>query len=134
MASLDLAVEPRRRERTFGGPQDPRDWYPKTKKDYRWLGEGLKKLVMFAVLVGGAIGGWRWYSAKVRAREDHAISEQILKESILQKALAETPECRLGAAAMWVYVDKRGTTTVVDSLQKVPKQYRKTARCVVPSK
>lgn len=134
-ASLELAVEPRRRQPIVEGPQDPREWYPKTKSDHRWLVEGAKKVLLVVVLVGGGLGGWRWYTARENAREKAALDLKLQQETeLLRKALADTPECRLSGAAMWVYEDKRGTATVVDSIEKVPKQYKKSARCVLPAR
>lgn len=134
-ASLELAVEPRRRQPIVEGPQDPRDWYPKTKSDHRWLVEGAKKVLLAVVLIGGGLGGWRWYTARENAREKAALDIKLQQETeLLRKALADTPECRISGAAMWVYEDKRGTATVVDSIEKVPKQYKKSARCVLPAR
>jgi serine/threonine protein kinase len=144
-APLELAFEPRERRGAVEAPADPRDWYPKVKKEwsFRWLADAAKKLVTLTLVLAACYLAWRYYAFRVE-KERQANGEppteldlrQMLERDAerLKEALENMPPgaCdRVGA--MWVYDDKQGVPTVVDSLGKVPQAYRKSARCAVPA-
>ncbi len=130
-APLELAMAPRPpKNRTIQGSNE---WYPRPQRDYSALGNALKTVVVLAVLLVGGTLAWRWYDGKQQQETQDALERKAEQEAgLIRKALADTDECR-AAGALWAYKDKRGHDVIVDSLGKVPKRYRTTARCAVPA-
>jgi hypothetical protein len=113
--------------------KDPRDWYPKHKRDWSWLTGGASKVLGLVLLVGAALLAWRWYDADKRAADQRAVQAKVAEETqLLQKALEDTPKDCNGDGAYWLYKDKKGRPVIVDAIGKIPKQYRAEARCVDP--
>ena len=136
-APLELAIEPRRRVSTVDVPANPRDWYPTHKKDYSFVGDAAKKLVVGIVVVGALFAAYRWYAGQ-QADDDAARAEAKATEQarLLRQAMGETsagPGCDQ-PGAVWVYTDKHGADVIVDSLSKIPAKDRAKARCAVPSR
>lgn len=131
-APLELAVEPRRAA-PVETMKDPRDWYPKQKRDWSWLTGGASKLLGLVLLVGAALLAWRWYDGEQRAADRRALEAKVAEETkLLTKALEDTPQSCNGEGAYWMYKDRKGRPVIVDAMGKIPKEYRAEARCVDP--
>ncbi|HEY4220033.1 MAG TPA: serine/threonine-protein kinase [Myxococcota bacterium] len=130
-APLELAVEPRRKVQTL---EPVNDHYPKLKRTGAFTNTAMK-IGIAVVVIGALAGAWQWREhGLVNEAKAIADAEQRAKEKLLEKAMKDTadaPNCDQ-PGYVYVYEDKSGASVIVDRLDKVPKQYRATARCAVP--
>ena len=139
--TLELDRQPRAhdegsRQRVASSVANPQDWYPKKNTDYRWLGEGIKRVLTAAAVLACVVLGWMWLNgrtlpgplARLLDHVEFGSNGVVVVDDV---GATEGIDCYTHADGEYlVFTDAKGTENVVESPAQVPAKYRASVRCV----